>query len=177
MLTTVCPRSSDEFHIVTTWNGSLLPGHTISFTFLFFFVKVSYISHINSKHGMNLREYREQFGSQEEINQYTCKVTLDLLIWFLASYRLDLYLGMRIWFGQKPDPWLCTSNEGRFLKVSKTNVLDNFKTLLSCFHNIGVRRTINVVDSENQLRSGGLGLTGDGWHQKYETYKKALKMM
>ena len=36
--------------------------------------QVSYISHINSKHGMNLREYREEFGSQEDIRQYTCLV-------------------------------------------------------------------------------------------------------
>ena len=34
---------------------------------------MSYISHINSKHGMNLREYRAQFGSQEEIKQYNCR--------------------------------------------------------------------------------------------------------
>jgi hypothetical protein len=34
---------------------------------------VSYISHINSKHGMNLKEYREHYGAQEEIKQYTCR--------------------------------------------------------------------------------------------------------
>ena len=39
-----------------------------------FGAQVSYISHINSKHGMNLREYREQYGSIEEIRQYQCKV-------------------------------------------------------------------------------------------------------
>jgi len=39
-----------------------------------FTAQVSYISHINSKHGMNLREYRDQFGSAEEIKQYTCRV-------------------------------------------------------------------------------------------------------
>ena len=39
-----------------------------------FTAQVSYISHINSKHGMNLREYREQYGSVEEIRQYQCKV-------------------------------------------------------------------------------------------------------
>ena len=39
-----------------------------------FTAQVSYISHINTKHGMNLREYREQFGSVEEIKQYMCKI-------------------------------------------------------------------------------------------------------
>ena len=36
-------------------------------------VQVSYISHINSKHGMNLKEYREHYGAQEEIKQYICR--------------------------------------------------------------------------------------------------------
>jgi hypothetical protein len=36
-------------------------------------LQVSYISHINSKHGMNLKEYREHYGAQEEIKQYTCR--------------------------------------------------------------------------------------------------------
>ena len=49
---------------------------------------------------------------------------------------------------KKPDPGLCTSNEGRFLKVCKANILDNFKTHLFCFHTFGVRRTIDVLDSE-----------------------------
>ena len=78
---------------------------------------------------------------------------------------------MRIRFWPKtPDPGLSTSNEGRFLKVFKANILDNFKSLLFCFHTFGVRRTIDVLDSENQpgsgsvqirTGSGALGLTGD----------------
>ena len=39
-----------------------------------FTAQVSYISHINTKHGMNLREYRDQYGSVEEIKQYMCRV-------------------------------------------------------------------------------------------------------
>lgn len=39
-----------------------------------FTAQVSYISHINTKHGMNLREYREQYGTNEEIRQYGCQV-------------------------------------------------------------------------------------------------------
>ena len=39
-----------------------------------FTAQVSYISHINTKHGMNLREYRDQFGNAEEIKQYNCRV-------------------------------------------------------------------------------------------------------
>ena len=49
------------------------------------------------------------------------------------------------------NPGLCTLNEGRFLKVYKTNILDNFKTLLFCFHTFGVRRSIDVLDSETSL--------------------------
>ena len=72
---------------------------------------------------------------------------------------------MRIQFWHKqPDQGVCTSNEGRFLKVYGMNILDNFKSLLFCSHTFGVRRTI---DSENQpgsdkilTGSGALGLTG-----------------
>merc|ERR1719264_1618869 len=39
-----------------------------------FTAQVSYISHINTKHGLNLKEYREQYGNAEEIRQYQCKV-------------------------------------------------------------------------------------------------------
>ena len=61
------------------------------------------------------------------------------------------------------------------LKVYWMNILDNIKIILFCFHTFGVRRTIDVLDSENQpgsvqirTGSGALGLTGDVWHQKYE---------
>ena len=58
-------------------------------------------------------------------------------------------------------------------KSLKANILDNFKSLLFCFHTFGVRRTIDVVDSENQpgpgsvqIRPGSvsraLGLTAAG---------------
>ena len=46
---------------------------------------------------------------------------------------------------KKPDPGLCTSNEGRIIKALKANILDNFKSLLSCFHTFGGRRTIDVL--------------------------------
>ena len=80
---------------------------------------------------------------------------------------------IRLW-PKKPDPGHCTSNEGRFFKVYETNILDNFKALLFCLHNVGVRRTINVLDSENQPGSGALGLTEDVYHQKYENKKEGL---
>ena len=55
------------------------------------------------------------------------------------------------------------------------NILDNSKYILFCFHTFGVRRTIDVLDSENQpgsvkiltgsskiqTGSGYLGLTED----------------
>ena len=69
---------------------------------------------------------------------------------------------------KNPDPRLCASSEGRFLKFYLTNILDNNKSLLFCFHTFGVRRTVDVLDSENQpgsdkilSGSGALGLTGD----------------
>ena len=55
---------------------------------------------------------------------------------------------------------LYTSNEGRFLKGFKANILDNFKSNLFRFHAFGVRRTIDVLDPENQPGSGAPGLTG-----------------
>ena len=77
---------------------------------------------------------------------------------------------------KKTDPGLCTSNEGRFLKVYGMNILDNFKTLLSCFHTFGVRRTIDVLDSENQPGAGSVKIrTGDVWHQRYENKREGLK--
>ena len=55
---------------------------------------------------------------------------------------------------KKPVPGLCTANEGRFLKVFKTNILNNLKSLLFCYHTFGVRRTIDVLDSETQFKFG-----------------------
>ena len=57
------------------------------------------------------------------------------------------------------------------------NILDNFKSLLFCFHTFGVRRTIDVLDPEKQPGSGkiwtgsgsrALGLAEDVRHHKYE---------
>ena len=71
---------------------------------------------------------------------------------------------------KKPDPGLCTANEGRFLKVLSANILDHFESHLFCFHTFSVRYTIDVLDSENQpgpvkirtgTGSGALGLTED----------------
>ena len=43
------------------------------------------------------------------------------------------------------------------------NILDNIKIILFCFHTFGVRRTIDVLDSENQLGSGSVQIrTGSG---------------
>ena len=61
--------------------------------------------------------------------------------------------------GQKPDPRLCTANEGRFLKLYRINTLD----IIFCFHTFGVERSINVQDPENKpgSQSGALELTKD----------------
>ena len=51
----------------------------------------------------------------------------------------------------------------------RINILDNFKSLFFCFHSFSVRRTIDVLDKENQpvsgkIRtvSGALGITYRG---------------
>ena len=52
----------------------------------------------------------------------------------------------------KTDPELRTYlNAGRFL-----NILDILKGLLFCLNTSGVRRSIDVLDSENQSRSGSV---------------------
>ena len=43
---------------------------------------------------------------------------------------------------QKPDPGLCTSNEGRFSKVYCIYILDNLYSFVLCFKNVGVRRPL-----------------------------------
>ena len=76
--------------------------------------------------------------------------------------------------------------KGVFFKVFKAKVLDNFKSHF-CLHTFGVRRTKDVLDSENQpgsgtvkirtgfgTGSGALRLTGDVCHQKYENKKEGL---
>ena len=62
------------------------------------------------------------------------------------------------------------------------NILDDIKSPLLCFHTYGVRRTIYVLDSENQpgsgkirTESGALELKGDVCHQKYTNKKEAVK--
>ena len=55
---------------------------------------------------------------------------------------------------KKPDPGLCNSHEGRFLKVFKANIIDNLKSHLFCFDTFGVRPSIDVLDPENPPGSG-----------------------
>ena len=64
------------------------------------------------------------------------------------------------------------------------NILDKFKCILFCFHIFVARRSIDILDPENQprtgkitTRSGALGLAEDFWHQKYENEKKAFKII
>ena len=82
---------------------------------------------------------------------------------------------------KKPDPGLCTSNEERFLKFYWMNILYNFKRYLFYFHTFGVRRSIDVLDSENQpwlgSRTRALGLTEDVWRQKYNSKKETFKII
>ena len=75
---------------------------------------------------------------------------LKLPLSFSHIFRMLSYLQTRdedqVLAKKPPDPGLCTSKEGRFLKAYNTNISDNFKTHLFCFHTFGVRRTIDVLD-------------------------------
>ena len=86
---------------------------------------------------------------------------------------------------KKTDPGSVPQTK-RFSKFYKMNILDNIKSLLFCFHTFGVRRSINVLDSENQPGSGSafiqcgswyraLGFTEDVWHQKHENKKECFQ--
>ena len=90
--------------------------------------------------------------------------------------------GMRIRFWPRKRTGALYLKQRRFEKVYWMNMLDNIKSLFFCFHTFGGRRTIYVLDSENQpgsgkigTGSGALGLTGDVWHQKYKNIKEAVK--
>ena len=60
----------------------------------------------------------------------------------------NIWIGLCPAWGKKPDPGLCTSNEGRFLKFYFFDILENFNSFLIYFHTLGVRRTIDVLYSE-----------------------------
>ena len=92
---------------------------------------------------------------QEEENCHAAAVSKKRV---LSEIEPNLIPGMRIRVWQNK-PGLCSSSEGVYYK----NILDSFKSLLFCFHTYGVRRTIAVLDSENQPRSGsGQIRTGSG---------------
>ena len=62
------------------------------------------------------------------------------------------------------------------------NFLGNFQVFLFVFFIFCVRRSIDVLDPENQPRSGfirtgsrALGLTEEVWQQKYENKKEGLQ--
>ena len=56
------------------------------------------------------------------------------------------------------------------------NILHNIKNPLFHFHTFGARRTIYVLDPENQPGSGALGLTGGTSGTRIiKTKKKAFK--
>ena len=110
--------------------------------------------------------------------------------WFTHSYRrlaelkinrwtyfFDAKLRIRV-FGQISDPGLCTLTEGRFLNFGWINILDNFKSLLFCFHTVGVGCSFDVLDPKKQPGSGSgfraLRITEDVWHPKYENKKEGF---
>ena len=57
------------------------------------------------------------------------------------------------------------------------NFLGNLQVFFFVFFIFCVRRSIDVLDPENQPGSRALGLTEDVWHQKYENKKKPCKII
>ena len=53
-------------------------------------------------------------------------------------------------FKLKLDPGLSSLNEGGFQKLHGMNIVYNLKILLFCFNTFGGRRSIDVLDPENQ---------------------------
>ena len=62
---------------------------------------------------------------------------------------------------KKTGSGLCTSNIQRILKFYEMNVLDNFISILFCFHTFVVRRSIDVLDSANQPGSDSFNADPD----------------
>ena len=60
----------------------------------------------------------------KNIDNIDCAAALKSSFGYNSRYK-DPVLAKK-----KPDPGLCSSNEGRFLKVYRINILDNFKSLL-----------------------------------------------
>ena len=99
---------------------------------------------------------------------------------FILGIKFDLiYRDVDPVMTKKTDPGLCTSNDERFLIVFCEYILDNYKSLPFCFHTFGVRRSIDVLDSEKQpgsrsafIQCGSgfraLGLTEDVWHHVWK---------
>ena len=114
------------------------------------------------------------------------KLQSDSKIWIRNPYKRFMICIVFLFFQEcvsgfdkkKKDPGLCTLNEilKRFLKNYQMNNLDKFKSRPFCFHTFGVRRSIDVLDSENQPGSGSRaqGFTVDVWHQKYENKKDSF---
>ena len=79
---------------------------------------------------------RLNYGMSQK-SSYRCLATSEKQ--FARTSDSHLISGVRIRFLSDSDPGLSTSNEGRFLKYLRMNILVNFKTILLCFHTFGVR--------------------------------------
>ena len=67
-------------------------------------------------------------------------LSLNFPIW--PSKVIPFNSGMRIRFCKISDPGLCTPKDKRSLKYYKMKILDNFTSVLFCFHTFGVRRSL-----------------------------------
>ena len=62
-----------------------------------------------------------------------------------------------------------------FLNFDKINILDNFKSLLFCYHTFDVRRSIDVLDLVNQPGSGKIR-AGSG-SESIKTIRRLSKLL
>ena len=83
-----------------------------------------------------------------------------LNLYSIYHYQEEIYLyciailqGWGSGFGKISDPGLCTPNDKRYLKYYKMKILDNFASLLFCFHTFGVRRSLLAVEPWIRIRS------------------------
>ena len=90
---------------------------------------------------------------------------------------------MRIYFGINTGSGALYLKRREIFKSLWTDILDNIKT---CFHTFGVRRTIYVLDSENQpgsgkiqtgFGSGALGLTDRGGRLTLKVLKQKRRLL
>ena len=74
---------------------------------------------------------------------------LEAMLLIIQNYTLHTWQGWGSGFGQKTGSGALYLKRREVLKVHWMNILDDSQSLLFWFHTFYVRRTIDVLDSEN----------------------------